>query len=34
MTQRIRFDELIEAVEGLPDEAQAELVDMVREIQS
>ncbi len=30
MTQRIRFDELIEAVEGLPDEAQAELVEVIR----
>ena len=30
MAQRIRFDELIEAVEGLPDEAQAELVDVIR----
>ncbi len=30
MTQRIRFDELLEAVEDLPDEAQAELVDVIR----
>jgi hypothetical protein len=30
MTQRIRFDELLEAVEGLPDDAQAELVDVIR----
>jgi hypothetical protein len=30
MTQHIRFDELLEAVERLPDEAQAELVDVVR----
>ena len=29
MTQRIRFDELLEAVEALPDEAQAELVDVI-----
>jgi hypothetical protein len=30
MRQRIRFDELIEAVEGLPDDAQAELVGVIR----
>jgi hypothetical protein len=30
MTQRIRFDELLEAVEDLPDDAQAELVDVIR----
>jgi ribose 1,5-bisphosphokinase PhnN len=30
MTQRIRFDELLEAVENLPDEAQAELADVIR----
>ena len=30
MTQPIRFDELLEAVENLPDDAQAELVDVVR----
>lgn len=30
MTERIRFDELLEAVEDLPDEAQAELVDVIR----
>jgi len=30
MTQCIRFDELLEAVENLPDEAQAELVDVIR----
>jgi ribose 1,5-bisphosphokinase PhnN len=30
MTQRIRFDELLEAVEDVPDEAQAELVDVIR----
>ena len=30
MMQRIRFDELIEAVENLPEEAQAELVEVIR----
>lgn len=30
MTQRIRFDELLEAVESLPVEAQAELTDVIR----
>jgi hypothetical protein len=30
MAPRIRFDELIEAVEDLPDEAQAELVEVIR----
>ena len=30
MTQRIRFDELLEAVGTLPDDAQAELIDVVR----
>ena len=30
MTQRIRFDELLEAVEDLPDEEQAELVGVIR----
>ncbi len=30
MTPPIRFDELLEAVENLPDEAQAELVDVIR----
>jgi len=30
MTQRIRFDELLEAVENLPDDAQAELVAVIR----
>jgi len=30
MTQRIRFDELLEAVEYLPDDAQAELVEVIR----
>jgi hypothetical protein len=30
MSQHIRFDELLEAVENLPDDAQAELVDVVR----
>ena len=30
MTQRIRFDKLLEAVEDLSDEAQAELVDVIR----
>ena len=30
MTPPIRFDELLEAVEHLPDEAQAELVDVIR----
>jgi hypothetical protein len=30
MMQRIRFDELLEAVEGLPDDAQAELVDVIQ----
>lgn len=30
MTQPIRFDELLEAVEGLPDDAQAELVDVIQ----
>jgi hypothetical protein len=30
MTQPIRFDELLEAVESLPDDAQAELVDVIR----
>jgi hypothetical protein len=30
MAQRIRFDELLEAVEDLPDDAQAELVDVIR----
>jgi hypothetical protein len=30
MRQRIRFDELIEAVEELPDDAQAELVGVIR----
>jgi hypothetical protein len=29
MTPRIRFDELLEAVEHLPDDAQAELVDVI-----
>ena len=30
MAPRIRFDELIEAVENLPEEAQAELVEVIR----
>ena len=30
MTQRVRFDELLEAVEDLPDDEQAELVDVIR----
>jgi tryptophan 2,3-dioxygenase len=30
MVQRIRFDELLEAVENLPDDAQAELVEVIR----
>jgi len=30
MRQHIRFDELLEAVEGLSDEAQVELVDVIR----
>jgi hypothetical protein len=30
MTPPIRFDQLLEAVEDLPDEAQAELVDVIR----
>jgi hypothetical protein len=30
MTPPIRFDELLEAVEHLSDEAQAELVDVIR----
>ncbi|MBN1360652.1 MAG: hypothetical protein JW993_08675 [Sedimentisphaerales bacterium] len=30
MTPRVRFDELLEAVERLPEEAQAELVDVIR----
>jgi len=30
MTPPIRFDELLEAVESLPDETQAELVDVIR----
>lgn len=30
MTPPIRFDELLEAVERLPEEAQAELVDVIR----
>jgi len=30
MTPPIRFDELLEAVERLPDEAQAEPVDVIR----
>jgi hypothetical protein len=30
MTQPTRFDELLEAVEDLPDDAQAELVDVIR----
>jgi hypothetical protein len=30
MSQHIRFDELLEAVEGLPDDAQAELVDVIQ----
>lgn len=30
MTPPIRFDELLEAVEHLPDEVQAELVDVIR----
>jgi tryptophan 2,3-dioxygenase len=30
MTQRIRFDELLEAVESLSDDAQAELVEVIR----
>lgn len=30
MTQRIRFDELVEAVGDLPEEAQAELVEVIR----
>jgi len=30
MTPPIRFDELLEAVERLPDEAQAELVGVIR----
>ena len=30
MVPRIRFDELIEAVEDLPEEAQAELVEVIR----
>jgi hypothetical protein len=30
MTEHIRFDELLEAVEDLPDDAQAELVDVIR----
>lgn len=30
MTPPVRFDELLEAVERLPDEAQAELVDVIR----
>ncbi|OHB80093.1 MAG: hypothetical protein A2Z25_08815 [Planctomycetes bacterium RBG_16_55_9] len=30
MRQRIRFDVLIEAVEELPDDAQAELVGVIR----
>jgi len=30
MTPPIRFDEVLEAVERLPEEAQAELVDVIR----
>jgi len=30
MRQRVRFDKLLEAVESLPDDAQAELVDVIR----
>lgn len=30
MAQHIRFDELLEAVEDLPDDAQAELADVIR----
>jgi hypothetical protein len=30
MSRHIRFDELLEAVEGLPDDAQAELVDVIQ----
>jgi hypothetical protein len=30
MARRIPFDELVEAVESLPEEAQAELVDVIR----
>jgi tryptophan 2,3-dioxygenase len=30
MAPRIRFDELLEAVENLPDDAQAELVEVIR----